>query len=248
MEDIDQRVAIVTGAGQGIGRGIAQVLARHGAAVVVTDIDEARAVESAALITAEGGRATGIAHDAADPNATNPIIHNAIEAYGRFDIMVNNAGIAAQMPFDEITVSDWDRLNSINQRGTFFAAQAAAKHFKEQQSGKIVNISSFSGRKAVEEYLIYNATKAAVIMMTQTLALELGPFNVNVNAICPGIVKTPIWDTLDPEQWTRQEKQIPLRRGQTPEDIGEAVAFLASERSKNITGAVLAVTGGLAMF
>ncbi|MBK3566287.1 SDR family NAD(P)-dependent oxidoreductase [Streptomyces sp. MBT62] len=246
--DLTNKVAMITGAAQGIGKGIAQTLADHGAAVVLTDIDDSRVRSAAEEIRTRGGRALAVLQDVSDTTSTATVIDTAVQEFGGFDILVNNAGVAAQMPFDKITEEDWDRLNSINQRGLFFASQAAGIHFKQQGSGKIVNISSFAGHQAVEEYLTYNATKAAAIMITQVMALELGPFNVNVNAVCPGIVKTAIWDTLDPAVWRKNEQSIPLRRGQTPEDIGEAVAFLASERARNITGAILPVTGGLAMF
>lgn len=246
--DLAGSVAIVTGAGQGIGEGIARVLAKYGAKLVLTDLDGAKAEAAADALRSMGGDALATQQDVADTASMKRIIDRTISHFGTFDILVNNAAIATQQPFDEITEVQWDKVNAVNQRGLFFAAQAAGRHFKRQQSGKILNISSFSGKQAVEEYLIYNATKAATIMMTQTLALELGPYNVNVNAICPGIVKTPIWDNLDPAVWDRNEQRIPLRRGQTTEDIGEAAAFLVSEQSRNITGAVLAVTGGLAMF
>ncbi|MEU0426180.1 SDR family NAD(P)-dependent oxidoreductase [Streptomyces canus] len=247
MADLDNKVAMITGAAQGIGKGIAQTLADHGAAVVLTDIDD-RVQSAADEIRARGGRALALRQDVSDAASTARVIEAAVQEFGGFDILVNSAGVAAQMPFDKITEEDWDRLNSVNQRGFFFAAQAAGIRFKQQGSGKIVNINSFAGHQAVEEYLTYNATKAAAIMITQVMALELGPFNVNVNAVCPGIVKTAIWDTLDPAVWHKNEQSIPLRRGQTAEDIGEAVAFLASERARNITGAILPVTGGLAMF
>ncbi|MFF4250669.1 SDR family NAD(P)-dependent oxidoreductase [Streptomyces sp. NPDC001663] len=248
LNDLTNKVAVITGAAQGIGKGIAQTLADHGAAVVLTDIDDSRVRSAAEGIRAHGGRALAVRQDVSDAASAATVIDAAVREFGGFDILVNNAGVAAQMPFDKITEEEWDRLNSINQRGLFFAAQAAGIHFKQQGSGKIVNISSFAGHQAVEEYLTYNATKAAAIMITQVMALELGPFNVNVNAVCPGIVRTAIWDTLDPAVWRKNEQSIPLRRGQTPEDIGEAVAFLASERARNITGAILPVTGGLAMF
>lgn len=140
---------------------------------------------------------------------------------------------------------DWDLILDINAKGTWFASAAAGEYFKRQGSGKIVNVASFCGKQAIAEYGPYNASKFAVVGITQTLALELGPHNVNVNAVAPGVVKTPLWDSLDPAQWEMQEQKIPLRRGQMPEDIGEAVSFLASERARNITGTTLGVTGGL---
>ncbi|WP_183097349.1 SDR family NAD(P)-dependent oxidoreductase [Nocardioides pelophilus] len=250
MTDIlDGRVVVVTGAGQGVGLGIAQVLAGHGATVAMTDIDLKRVEESAAKLRAEGAQAQAFAHDVSDPGNTRAVLTSILESFGRYDALVNNAGVATQCGFENVSEEDWDRITGINLRGAFFAAQAAGVYFKQRgEGGRIVNIGSFVSRKAVEEYIIYNVSKAGIVMMTETLALELGPHNVNVNSVCPGIVRTPIWDTLDPEQWTRQEQQVPLRRGQRPEDIGEAVAFLLSAAGSNITGASLPVTGGLAMW
>ncbi|MEV7136238.1 SDR family NAD(P)-dependent oxidoreductase [Arthrobacter sp. NPDC093128] len=248
MKDLQDQVAIVTGAGQGIGRGIALTLAAHGAKVVVTDIDEARAKSTADEIEAAGGAALAVQQNVADLESTEQVQEKAIARFGKLDILVNNAGVAMQKPFDEVTEKDWDFINDINSKALFFACQTAGKHFQAQKSGKIVNVASFVGKQAIVDYAPYNASKFSVVGITQTLALELGPYGVNVNAVCPGVVKTPMWEALPPEQWTMQEEKIPLRRGQTAEDIGEAVAFLASERARSITGASLPVTGGLAMW
>lgn len=248
MRDFQGRVGVVTGAGQGIGRGIATILAGRGARVVLTDINNDLVGSAADELRAGGHEVVALAHDVADTTSTTGIIREVVERFGRFDFLVNNAGVAAQTPFDQVTEAEWDRLHAINLRGLFFACQAAGIYFKERGGGRIVNISSFAGRKPVEEYVSYNTTKAGVVMVTQTLALELGPADVTVNAVCPGIVRTPIWDSVDPEQWSRQEKLIPLRRGQTIDDISEAVAFLLSDRARNITGATIPVTGGLAMW
>ncbi|MBJ6135269.1 SDR family oxidoreductase [Ochrobactrum sp. Q0168] len=245
---LQDQVAIVTGGGQGIGAGISRTLAAYGARVMITDINLSDAEAVAASLRTGGHDAIAVRQDVSNARSMDSVLNDTLKAFGSVDILVNNAGVAAQIPFDQITEQQWDHVTGINQRGLFFCSQAAGKLFKQQRSGKIVNISSFSGKKAVAEYTIYNATKAAAIMITQTMALELGPYNVNVNAICPGIVRTPIWDTLEPELWDRNAANIPLQRGQTVEDIGEAVAFLASERAQNITGVVLGVTGGLAMF
>lgn len=248
MSNLQDKVAIVTGAGQGIGRGIALTLAAHGAKVVVTDLDEARAKATAASIHASGGAVLALQQDVSDLASMARVRDEAIASFGGLDILVNNAGVAMQKPFDEVTEKDWDFINDINSKALFFACQSVAKYFRERKAGKIVNIASFCGKQAIVEYAPYNASKFSVVGITQTLALELGPFGINVNAVCPGVVKTPMWEALPPEQWAMQEEKIPLRRGQTAEEIGEAVAFLASERARSITGASLPVTGGLAMW
>jgi meso-butanediol dehydrogenase/(S,S)-butanediol dehydrogenase/diacetyl reductase len=248
MNDLQNQVAIVTGAGQGIGRGIARTLAAHGARVVVTDLEESRAAATVQEIESSGGTAIGLHQDVSALQSTEQIQDKAIEQFGRLDILVNNAGVAMQKPFEQVTEKDWDFINDINSKALFFACQTAARYFQKQKSGKIVNVASFCGKQAIGEYAAYNASKFSVVGITQTLAIELGPYGVNVNAVCPAVVKTPMWDALPPEQWTMQEEKIPLRRGQTAEDIGEAVVFLASERARSITGASLPVTGGLAMW
>ncbi|MDQ0867309.1 SDR family NAD(P)-dependent oxidoreductase [Arthrobacter globiformis] len=248
MKELQGQVAVVTGAGQGIGRGIAQVLARHGANVVLTDLDEERAQVAAEEIKSVGGSALAVQQNVLDLESSVRVQESAIDNFGKFDILVNNAGVAIQKPFDEVTEKDWDLINDINSKALFFACQAAGKHFRSQRAGKIVNVASFCGKQAILEYAPYNASKFSVVGITQTLALELGPYGVNVNAVCPGVVKTPMWEALPPEQWAMQEEKIPLRRGQTAEDIGEAVAFLASERARSITGASVPITGGLAMW
>ncbi|WP_437773402.1 SDR family NAD(P)-dependent oxidoreductase [Arthrobacter sp. KNU40] len=248
MSELTGKVAVVTGAAQGIGRGIAMVLAKRGAAVVVTDLDGNQAKLAADEIIAAGGTAVALQHDVSDLAAAEKVISQARLKLGAFDIWVNNAGVSMQKPYDQVTERDWDFINDINAKSTFFAAQAAGRELAKQGDGRIINIASFCGKQAIDEYAPYNASKFAAIAITQTLALELGPSGVTVNAVCPGIVKTRMWDGLDPAQWTKQEAKIPLRRGQTPEDIGEAVAFLASDRAKNITGASIPVTGGLSIW
>lgn len=240
--ELEGQVAVITGAGQGIGLGIARVLVREGARVVLTDIDQDRVAEAAREF---GGAAVGVQQNVADVASSEAVIARAVDEFGRLDIFVNNAGVAQQKPFEQTTETDWDLILDVNAKGTWFASAAAGQYFKSQSAGKIVNVASFCGKQAIEEYGPYNASKFAVIGITQTLALELGPHNINVNAVAPGVVKTPLWDTLDPSQWEMQEQKIPLRRGQMPEDIGEAVSFLASERARNITGTTLGVTGGL---
>lgn len=244
MNDLHNQVAIVTGAG----RNIARTLAAHGERVVVTDVEESRAAATAQEIQSSGETALGLHQDVTAFQSTEQIQDKAIEHTGSVDNLVNNAGVAMQKPFDQVTEKDWEFINDINSKALFFARQTAARYFRKQKSGKIVNVASFCGKQAIGESAAYNASKFSVVGITQTLAIELGPHSVNVNAVCPTLVKTPMWDALPPEQWSMQEEKIPLRGGQTAEAIGEAVAFLASERARSITGASLPVTGGLAMW
>ncbi|MDQ0867316.1 meso-butanediol dehydrogenase/(S,S)-butanediol dehydrogenase/diacetyl reductase [Arthrobacter globiformis] len=238
------KVAVVTEAGQGIGRGIADVLAADGAAVVVTGLQLSHAQESAEAIRARGQQATCFRQDVLDLSSTAEVLARAEEAFGSVDILVNNAGAAHQTPFLPVTERSWDFINDINAKAVFFACQAAGDYFEARGAGKIVNIAPMPGKSPMDEHSAYKALKFSVIGITQSAAIELAKHNVNVNAVCPGIVRTPIWDNSDPQQWDRQVGGIPLGRGHYCEDIGHAVAFLASERAKNITGASLAVNGG----
>ncbi len=246
--ELENKVAVVTGAGQGIGLGITRVLAREGARVIMTDLDLERATHASDALNAEGFETAAVAQDVTDVASTDVVLQAAEERFGTVGIFVNNAGVSQQKPFDDVTEADWDFINEINAKGLWFACQSAGRYFKEKRSGKIVNVASFCGRQAIVEYGPYNASKFAVVGITQTLALELGPYNVNVNAVAPGVVKTPLWDDLAPTQWEMQEAKIPLGRGQMPADIGEAASFLASERARNITGVTLGVTGGLSIW
>lgn len=173
----------VTGAGQGIGQGIALTLAAHGAKVVVTDLDEARAKTTADHIQAAGGRALALQQDVSDLASIGRVQNEALASFGGLDILVNNAGVAMQKPFDEVTEKDWDFINDINSKALFFACQSVARYFRERKSGKIVNIASFCGKQAIVEYAPYMASKFSVLGITQTLALVPGPYGINVNAV-----------------------------------------------------------------
>jgi meso-butanediol dehydrogenase / (S,S)-butanediol dehydrogenase / diacetyl reductase len=248
VRELRDKVAVVTGGGDGIGRGIATVMARHGAHVVVADISSDKAKTVAAQIEALDRRSLPILQDVADLASSDSVLSAAIGTFGQVDILVNNVGVASQVAFDALTEAEWDRINDINSKALFFSCQTYGRYFRDRKAGKIVNISSYVGKEAIVEYAHYCASKAAVIAITQSVAKELAAHGVNVNAVCPGIVRTPMWDGLNPDQWAMQEPKIPLGRGQTVEDIGEAVSFLASERARNITGMTLGVTGGLAVW
>ena len=255
MKDLEKKIAIVTGAGNGIGRGIASVLAKYGATVVCTDIKKATAAATAKGIASKKGSAIGIEHDVTDWKSTGGMVKKVLQAYGRIDILVTNAGVSKSVPFHELDVAEWDRVNDVNIKGVFISCRAVIPHMIKQRYGKIVNISSMVGKEGIPLFVHYCASKFAVIGLTQALAKEVAVHNINVNAVCPGVVRTPLWDPLlkqlarnkkisEEEAWDEFVNGIPFRRPQDPEDIGEAVAFLASDRAHNITGAAENVSGG----
>ncbi|HLZ69874.1 MAG TPA: SDR family NAD(P)-dependent oxidoreductase [Dehalococcoidia bacterium] len=259
---LDGKVAIVTGGGRGIGRGIVQCLADEGAAIVIPDIDMAHAEQAAAELQAQGRRALALRMDVRRQAEADAMARRALEEFGAIDILVNNAGVATKrrgLPFTNLLEEDWDWCYEVNVKGVFIVSKAVAPAMKERRSGKIVNIASIAGRQGVESIPHYAVSKAGVISFTQALAKELGRYNINVNAICPGLLWTPMWEQLesvfkgseDPEVVRRREvfertieRGTPLGREQTPEDIGKLAAFLCSEDAKNITGQAINVDGG----
>ena len=248
MNELKGAVAFVTGGGNGIGAGIARTLSRRGAKVIVGDLSLSSAEDVSNAIVQSGGEAKAILHDVTNEDSNQTALDLAISVFGSFDILVNNAGLASQEPFLEISRESWNRIHDVNAKALFFACQFFGGYMVTQRSGAIVNIASYAGREPVVQYAHYNASKAAAISITQTLALELAPHNVTVNSVCPGIVRSRMWDELPDEQWKMQTAKVPLGRAQTAEDIGEAVSFLASERARNITGMSLGVTGGLSIW
>jgi meso-butanediol dehydrogenase/(S,S)-butanediol dehydrogenase/diacetyl reductase len=266
--------AAITGAGRGIGRGIALVLASRGAAVSLSDVDPASVQEVAAEIESAGGRAVSAKVDVTIQDSLNEWIAMSVKALGKVDICVPNAGVIGASGFNErkdYNNDDWRMTWDINVRGMINTADAIVPHMKERNFGKIVNIASHGGRapRGVPEpgrgsvQMPYSVSKAAAIQWTHLLAIELGRFNINVNAVCPGRLWTPMWEAialnhkaLNPDVSHLSAREIfdrnikatmPLGRPQTPEDIGKAVAFLASEDAAQITGQALNVNGGAIM-
>jgi len=249
------QVAVVTGAGQGIGAGIARSLASFGASVVVASLTEARAQVTADAITLESGRAVGIQHDVTDSASCEALAVAAFDVFGPVDLLVNNAGTSGRAPLDEMDESTWDLMINLNLTGVQRTTRAFVAGMKARRKGSIVSISSVAGRSGKANMSHYCATKFGVIGFSQALALELAPFNVRVNCVCPGIVRTRLWEieleemakarsvTIE-EAWDIALEVIPLRRPQSAEDIGAAVAFLASPLAGNITGQSLNVDGG----
>jgi NAD(P)-dependent dehydrogenase (short-subunit alcohol dehydrogenase family) len=285
------KIAIVTGAGQGIGRGVALRLGREGAGVVVAEYNPDTAAAVAGEIAAAGGRALAHRVDISDVAAVRGMVDAVVAEFGRIDILINNAGIVQTKPMLDLTEADWDRVVDINLRGTFFCLQAVAQQMIRQLPealgsgggladllsqqlgkgptevvptrlepcyGKIVNFSSIAGRRGRPLSTHYAATKAAIISLTQSAALALAPYRINVNAVCPGIVPTPMWDSIDKdradlfgarpgEAMNAFINTVPLKRAATPEDLAGAVAFLCSADADYITGQAINVDGGYEM-
>ncbi len=253
---LENKIAIVTGGGSGIGRGISLRLAEEGAAVAVADLDLDAANHVAGEIAANGGRAIGVQVDVRKQDAVQAMVDSTVRAYGGIDILVNNAGVGKIIPFFETTEQDWDFMFDVNGKGVLFCSQAVAKVMIEQgRGGKIVNLASQAGRRGEALVLAYCASKACVISMTQSMALALAEHKINVNAVAPGIVDTPFWDEVD-KQFAKLlnmeigepkrtfTKSIPLGRIEQPEDVAGAVAFLASADADYITQQCLNVDGG----
>lgn len=253
MSDLDGKVAVVTGAARGIGLGCAECLSAAGATVVIADINVEKARESAEDLP---GEAVAIEHDVRSPESADALAAEVEEQFGRVDIVLNNAGVAGHaMPVAEMPVEEWDRVVNVNARGVFLTTRALVPSLIRQESGRIINIASVMGRTGFAMINQYNASKFAVIGMTQSFARELAPHNITSNAICPGIVKTELHTgvvkdfsemqgtTMD-EGWAQMLAMIPLGRLQTARDIGEMAAFLASDRAQNITAASMVIDGG----
>ena len=263
---LKDRTAIVTGAGGGMGLGIAKCLTREGADIVATDIDGDRAQATADQLESEGATAVAIAADITDESACQDLVAQAIDRFGAIDILVNNAGHFGTIvgaPFTNFTGEEWDSNYDIHVKGPFFLCKAISPHMIERRYGKIINISSAAAKRDPTFLPTYAAAKNAMLSLTRLTAKDLGPHNITVNAVCPGFVWTNFWHTLapkitevDPTYAGKSAREVfdlfianstPMQREQSPEDIGNMVAFLASEEARNVTGQTINVSGGMVM-
>ena len=255
--ELANQIAIVTGAGQGIGKAAALAMAASGASVVAVDINGESAQETAVAIAATGRHALAIEADVGSLKDIDRMVGEAITTFGRIDVLVNNAGVTRRAYIMDLTEEDWDRIFRVNAKGVFFCLQRVSREMIPRRSGRIINIASIAGKGfAGTSNAIYAASKGAVISLTKTAAQQLGRHNINVNALCPGIVRTAIYadmvrvmateEGLGIEEIERRGvRSIPLQRTNEPADIAAAAVFLASPGARNITGQCFNVDGGL---
>lgn len=241
------KVALVTGAAQGIGKAVALLLARNGADIIVSDINLEKAEETANEIKSIGRKALAVKGDVANWNDVERMVEVILEKFAKIDILVNNAGITRDKLVLRMTEEDWDAVLDVNLKGTFHCTKAVVRHMAKQRSGKIVNIASVVGEMGNAGQANYSASKAGVIGLTKTIAREFAQRGININAIAPGYIETPMTEVLPEKAKEELKKLIPMERLGKPEDVAEAVLFLVSEESNYITGHVLNVNGGIYM-
>ena len=245
MLTLENRIAVVTGGGRGIGRAISHELARRGAAVVVNDKSGEGIV--CAEINDAGGKASCFKADVSDSAQAQELIKYTIDTFGDLHILVNNAGITRDNLIMMMPEADWDLVLAINLKGVFNCSKAAVKHMIRKRYGRIVNMASVAGQMGNPGQTNYSASKAGMIGFTKSLAREVASRNVTVNAIAPGFIDTDILKAMAPETLEAAVKMVPLGRKGRPEEIAFAAAFLASDQAAYITGQVLGVDGGMAM-
>ena len=256
--ELEGQVAIVTGAGRGIGRATALELARMGADVVVAELDRPGAERTAGEVCGLGRRALVVTTDVTSSRDLAAMVEQARAELGRIDILVNNAGIYRAAATLDVTEEHWDAIMNINAKAVFFATQAVLPTMIAQKRGAIVSLASMAGKIGSRTNLPYNASKAAVISMTKSLALAHAADGIRVNCVCPGFVETDMWTAVareqsallgqTPEQFTAQRRsQVPLGRMERPEDVANVIAFLVSPRAEYMTGQAISVDGGLVM-
>jgi NAD(P)-dependent dehydrogenase (short-subunit alcohol dehydrogenase family) len=252
-----EQVAVVTGAGNGIGRATALALARAGAQVAVVDVDAGAAKATADAVAALGRRSLALDTDVGDLAAIDRMVQAVTGTFGRIDVLVNNAGVTRRAHIMDLTEQDWDRIMRVNAKGVFFCLQRVAREMIPRRRGRIINIASIAGKGyAGTSNAIYAASKGSVISLTRTAAQQLARYDINVNAICPGITVTALSEAnvavrardegLSVEEMTRRRNAvIPLGRPNDPEDVAAVAVFLAGPAARNITGQSLNVDGGI---
>jgi len=248
VSGLDRRVALVTGGARGIGAAIAGALAAQGAVVVVGDLDEAAAAETARTIDPAGERASAIALDVRSGDAFAAAIDDTVSRHGALDVLVNNAAVTVRRPFFELSEAEWDEVLAVNLRSVFLGCRLAGPLMRDRGFGRIVNLSSVAGQAGgLVNGAHYAASKAGILALTKVVARELAPFGVTVNAVAPAAIDGPVMAGLPAEQVEALIRAIPVGRLGLPEEVAALVAFLASDEAGYTTGATFDVNGGLLM-
>ncbi len=244
------KVAIITGAGAGIGRATALLFAKEGAKVVVADRDPEAGTETVSLIEESGGAAISVQVDVSKAADVRKMVETTVKRYGKLDILINNAGIYAEADVVEATEEEWDRILDVNLKGVFLCSKYSIPEMIKGGGGSIVNIGSEAGIVGIQNQVAYNVSKSGVIALTKSMALDFALHNIRVNCLCPGRTLTPLVEKViaeaqDPESTRRAlEEDRPLKRMGRPEEIAAGILFLASDESPYATGAILSIDGG----
>lgn len=248
MLDFDGQVVIVTGSGspKGIGRTIARTFAKQKAAVVIADMNEAGVKDTVAVIKEEGGEAFGVVVNITDEASVQNMVDQVMEKYGRIDVLVNNAGISQKVTVADMTLADMKRIFEVNMFGLFLCTKACMKVMRAQKYGRIVNLSSVSGKRGGGIFggAHYSASKAAVLAFSKNLSREISAEGITINSVCPGLINTEIWKSLPKEDADKVIDGIPMGRPGETQEVANAIVFLASKEASYITGEEIDINGG----
>ncbi|MBP1992740.1 SDR family NAD(P)-dependent oxidoreductase [Paenibacillus eucommiae] len=246
MKRFEGQIVMVTGASRGIGMATAERFAAEGAHVILLANNADELKRTAGQFENQGYPVLPLCVDISDPNQVEDAIEQAVSILGRIDVLVNNAGIAWEEPFLDITDAHWQQMINVNLNGMFYVAQRVSRQMVKQMSGCILNMGSTNGLAGEENYAHYNASKGGVVLLTKTMALELGRYNIRVNAVCPGYIQTPLTESIDDAEFVGSyiRNKIPLGKVGKVEDVAGVFAFLASEDAAFITGESIVVDGG----